>query len=181
MENEVVFKLNPSYNFIYELFMPTGKKTNYNIKFLLISLLLLLISTTYKEILNFKLIDLNQISLTFYNFIIVMVAFLIIFFIVKLIVQIVLQYANYKNIEITFYKDYLTYNDKFLNQQIKTIYYSNVKEIEIRRNIWDRINGYGIIIIYTNAENTAKNGLVLFGIKNSNETYQKIDNLIHNK
>lgn len=26
MGNEVVFKLNPSYNFIYELFMPTGKK-----------------------------------------------------------------------------------------------------------------------------------------------------------
>lgn len=103
----------------------------------------------------------------------------IIFSVVKLVIHIVLQIAQYKNIKYTFYKDHMTYEDSFLNQHKKNIAYSNVKEVEIRRSVWDRIMGYGIIVIYTNAENEYSNGLVIFSVKDTKKHYDIIDRLIH--
>lgn len=103
----------------------------------------------------------------------------IIFSVVKLVIHIVLQIAQYKNIKYTFYNDHMTYEDSFLNQHKKNIEYANVKEVEIRRSVWDRIMGYGIIVIYTNAENEYSNGLVIFSIKNPKEHYDIIDKLVH--
>ena len=100
--------------------------------------------------------------------------------IIKLIIHIVLQNAQYKNIKYTFYDTHIVYEDSFLNQHRKNIQYANIKEVEIRRSVWDRILGYGIIVIYTNAENEYSNGLVIFSIKNPQEHYDIIDNLVHN-
>ena len=99
--------------------------------------------------------------------------------VIKLIIHIVLQNAQYKNIKYTFYKTHMIYEDNFLNQHRKNIQYANIKEVEIRRSVWDRILGYGIIVIYTNAENEYSNGLVIFSIKNPQEHYDIIDNLVH--
>jgi hypothetical protein len=62
-----------------------------------------------------------------------------------------------------------------------TLRYDNIKEIEIRRTVWDRMNGYGIIIIYSNAEKSVDNGLILYAAKDPDETYAKIDEIIHRK
>lgn len=180
MENqEEIFKLTPKYNFIYELFMPTGKKvaiTFRNFCILLITYIILIVSfnifnvTIPKELTN----GVNVVSIG--SFVIII---LLIFLFLKILFHIIFQVLQYKNTAFTFYNTYMTYEDNFLNQHKKTIQYINIREVEIRRNIWDRINGFGVIVIYTNADNEFNNGLVIFGIKDTDEWYKKIDNLIH--
>lgn len=73
----------------------------------------------------------------------------------------------------------MVYEDDFLNQRVKNIDYSNIKELEIRRTVLDRILGFGVIIIYTNAENKRNNGMVIYGIKNPDEMYTKINKIVN--
>ena len=51
--------------------------------------------------------------------------------------------------------------------------------MEIRRTIWDRIIGFGVIVIYTNAENRRNNGLVVYALDNPKEDYEFVDKLIN--
>ena len=57
--------------------------------------------------------------------------------------------------------------------------YSNIKEVEIRRTIWDRILGMGVVVIYTNAENRRNNGLVVYALDNPKEDYEFIDKIVN--
>ena len=86
---------------------------------------------------------------------------------------------QYDHISYKFYETYMVYEDDFLNQHKKNILYSNVKEVEIRRTIWDRIIGFGVIVIYTNAENRRNNGLVVYALDNPKEDYEFVDKLIN--
>ena len=86
---------------------------------------------------------------------------------------------QYEHISYKFYETYMVYEDDFLNQHKKNILYSNVKEVEIRRTVWDRILGMGVIVIYTNAENKRNNGLVVYALNNPKEDYEFIDKLIN--
>ena len=45
--------------------------------------------------------------------------------------------------------------------------------------VLDRILGFGVIIIYTNAENKRNNGMVIYGIKNPDEMYTKINKIVN--
>ena len=51
----------------------------------------------------------------------------------------------------------------------------------IKIDIWDRILNYGIMVIYTNADNDRNNGLVIYSIKDPKSHYDVIDKLIHNR
>ena len=86
---------------------------------------------------------------------------------------------QYDHISYKFYESYMVYEDDFLNQHKKNILYSNVKEVEIRRTIWDRILGMGVIVIYTNAENKRNNGLVVYALDNPKEDYEFVDKLVN--
>lgn len=175
---DVLYKVTPKFDFLYELGMPTGKKIRYTILIMLIFLIAIIILAagkgTFKldELIVYKNINLESVLNT-------VVVILIIFSILKVIFHIVFQSLQYKNINYIFYNDYMIYEDKFLNQHTKKIQYANVKEVEIRRTVWDRLLGYGIIIIYTNAENEFSNGLVIYSVKNPQEHYEIIDDIVH--
>ena len=69
--------------------------------------------------------------------------------------------------------------NSFWNQTRKTIDYINIREVEIRRSIIDRIMGYGIIIIYTNADKAYGSATVLYAIKDTQKHYDEIEKIIY--
>ncbi len=173
MEEKLNLTIVPKYNFIYEMGMPTGRKTKNTILSILFILAIWIIGYIFIN---------SSGSLASYNvqgiFFKVMLIVLILF-IIKLLFHIVAQIIQYKNISYNFYDSYLEYKDSFLNQQTKVLKYKNITEIEVIRNVWERINGLGIIVVYTSAEKNKKNGLVIYGIKNTQEVYKKIQEFIN--
>ena len=177
-DNNIIHEISPKFNFIYELGMPTGKKIKSTLLLMLIFILGFIVYLVCKG--NTKLGSMEVANVNILAILNIVLIVGIIATIIKLIIHIVLQNAQYKNIKYTFYDTHIVYEDSFLNQHRKNIQYANIKEVEIRRSVWDRILGYGIIVIYTNAENEYSNGLVIFSIKNPQEHYDIIDNLVHN-
>ena len=172
---EPIIKIHPNFDFIYELGMPTGRKIKNTIILLLIFILGFVIFIFNKDKVNITNVNgLDFKNIFFWAFVIaIIVAF------VKLIVHLVMKKMQYENITYTFFEDHMCYEDSFLNQHKKNIKYSNIKEVEIRRSVWDRILGYGIIVIYTNAENEYSNGLIVYGIKNPQKYYDTIESMVH--
>lgn len=175
---EVRYQITPKFNIIYELGMPTGKKIRTAL-FALLVFIILTFLVAFKagsmSIVNndiFKNIKIDKFLL-----ILCFVADLVT--IIRLVGTIVFQSLQYKHVTYTFYDTMMTYEDDFLNQHKKNIEYKNIKEVEIRRTIWDRILDYGIMVIYTNADNDRNNGLVIYSVKNPKSHYNVIDKLIH--
>lgn len=177
-DEPIRYQLSPKFNFIYELFMPTGRK----MKTTMLILFVFFVFTVYilfagKTMQSGEIILFGNVSVL--NLLTYSCLLIDILLIVKLIFHIIFQNLQYKHITYTFYDSHMIYEDDFLNQHRKNIEYANVKEVEIRRTIMDRIFGYGVIIIYTNAENNRSNGLVIYGIKNPKNSYDIIDQLVH--
>ena len=179
LENEKLLReIKPKFNFIYELFMPTGRKMKSAIIMSFIAIIItIFVSLNKTSLLNFSTNIIGSISaldiLMFFCY------FMIAFSIIKFLVHLTFQKMQYDHISYKFYETYMVYEDDFLNQHKKNILYSNVKEVEIRRTIWDRLLGMGIVVIYTNAENKRNNGLVVYGLDNPKEDYEFIDKLIN--
>lgn len=172
--NDPKFSVTPKFNFIYELGMPTGKKIKATLMSLIIFVILSIAFFVMKSLPAFQNATIEIKNLSYVGIVIFLITVGIA---IKLAFHIVLQVMQYKNISYTFYDDLMVYEDKFLNQHKKTIRYENIKEVEIRRRIWDRMLGYGVIIIYTSAENR-NNGLILYGIDNPQEKYDKIQEIL---
>ena len=173
--NEVIYEFKPKYNLLYELLMPTGKKVRKFIVAILLCIIIYICINTFayglftNEIVgSFDIADILSIL-----FIILGVLSLI-----ALIIQIIFYHFEYKNISYKFYEDHIEYEDKFLNQQLKNIKYKDLKEIEIRRSIWDRIMGYSVLIVYTNADNSRRNGLIIYSVRYIDKYYDKLNELI---
>lgn len=173
--NEEIYEFKPKYNLLYELLMPTGKKVRKFIVAILLCIILYICINTFayglftNEIVgSFDIADILSIL-----FIILGVLSLI-----ALIIQIIFYHFEYKNISYKFYEDHIEYEDKFLNQQLKNIKYKDIKEIEIRRSIWDRIMGYSVLIVYTNADNSRRNGLIIYSVRYIDKYYDKLNELI---
>lgn len=174
-KEKLVKEIKPYFSFMYELLMPTGRKIKSSLLLMFIFFICNIFILVNKDILLINVI--NNISL----YIILMIAsfLLLLFSIAKIIFHVVMQKMQYEHITYRFYETYMVYEDNFLNQHKKNILYSNIKEVEIRRTIWDRINGFGVVVVYTNAENKRNNGLVIYGLKNPNECYEFIDGIIN--
>ncbi|MDD2376002.1 MAG: PH domain-containing protein [Clostridia bacterium] len=180
-EKNLLYKVEPSFNIIYEMFMPTGKKIRNTLVILILIIVCYFFLNRALSSSEFSTYMIQETNFDIYSIFNNISIFIIVIFIIKLIIHFVIQILQYNSIKYSFYNDYLEYEDTFLNQHKKTLRYDNIKEIEIRRTIWDRMNGYGIIIIYTNAEKSYSNGLILFSIKEPLKTYTKIDEIIHAK
>ena len=175
---EVRYQIIPDFNLLYEMGMPTGKKIRMSLFILIIFIILTI------------LVALKAGSLTFANYeiftnikidklLIILCIVADIVTVIKLVGTIIFQKLQYSHVTYSFYDDMMIYEDDFLNQHRKNIEYKNIKEVEIRRTIWDRLLNYGIMIIYTNADNDRNNGLVVYSIKDPKKHYNIIDNLIH--
>ncbi|MDD3304429.1 MAG: PH domain-containing protein [Clostridia bacterium] len=178
-EENVLYEIKPDFNFLYEIFMPTGRKIKSTIIVIFILILLTLILVFNGASMDTFSIRITQ-DLTLFDLLKYIGFIALGICVVKLIVHIVIQNMQYKHISYKFYEDHMVYEDNFLNQHRKNIEYTNVKEIEIRRTIWDRILGYGVIIIYTNAENK-RNGLVIYALHDPQKSYDIIYEIVHKK
>lgn len=181
MGKEVLYEVKPKVNLIYEIFMPTGKKIRYTFTAMMIITICMIIFNFINANMNLseKIVNVNWENLL--KNINIMFVILIVVLLFKLLIHIVFKVLQYKAITYTFYNEFLEYKDKFLNQHEKTIQYNNIKEVEIIKTIFDRIMGYGVIVIHTNAENDFSNGLVMYSIKDPQKVYNTIDEIIHKK
>lgn len=179
MENkeELLYQLKPNYDFIYEMTMPTGKKVRNKILVAVVALVLmivLLIAKKYVVELN------NEIAIKSYNVVLILSIIFLVVSVIAVAIRIITQVYEYKGMTYSFYKYYMIVENNFLNQSKKTIEYKNIKEIEIRKNITDRLLKYGIIIIHTNADKAHGSATVIYAVKNIDEHYAKIESIIHN-
>ncbi len=176
-KGEVLYELSPKFDFLYELTMPTGKKMKSSFMAVVSSLVI----TVVFEFLKSVAMDANnQNFLSIVKVLFVVGLVFLLFSILMFIVRIVMQSLEYKGIKYTFYKECLVYENSFLNQTKKTIEYSNIREIEIRRTLIDRILNYGVIIIYTNAEKGYGSATVIYAVKDIERHYNNIENIVHN-
>lgn len=176
-KGEVLYELSPKFDFIYELTMPTGRKMKSALVTVIISIILNVILGLGK---GYILDTNNTTMLNVYNVSKIVCIVLLIFTIFLFTLRIIMQVLEYKGIKYKFYKNCLIFENNFLSQTKKTIEYSNIREVEIRRTVIDRILNYGVIIIYTNAEKAFGSATVLYSIKNTQEHYNNIESIIHN-
>ena len=175
---EIKYQITPKFNFLYEMGMPTGKKIRTAIFVLILFIVLTIIVALKAGSLTFANYEIfNNIKIDKLLLILCIIADVVTA--IKLVATIVFQKLQYNHVTYTFYDTMMTYEDDFLNQHKKNIEYKNIKEVEIRRTIWDRILDYGIMVIYTNADNDRNNGLVIYSVKNPKSHYNVIDKLIH--
>lgn len=174
---EILYEISPKFDFIYELTMPTGKKMKSAIVGAIIAAIINIVLLIFKK----DILAMNNSSYALmYKACSVICLIILIFMILMAIARIILQSLEYKGIKYKFYKDCLVFENSFLNQTRKTIEYSNIKEIEIRKTIMDRILNYGVIIIYTNADKDFGSATILYAIKNTEEHYNNIESIVHN-
>ncbi len=176
-KGEVLYELSPKFDFIYELTMPTGRKMKSALAIVIVSIILNIILALGKG----YILDGNNVKmLNVFNIVKIVCIILLIFTSLVFILRVVMQVLEYKGIKYKFYKNCLIFENNFLSQTKKTIEYSNIREVEIRRTVIDRILNYGVIIIYTNAEKAFGSATVLYSIKNTQEHYNNIESIIHN-
>jgi membrane protein YdbS with pleckstrin-like domain len=145
-KGEVLYELSPKFDFFYELTMPTGKKIKSSFITVIVTLILNIVCFAAKGYVS----SLDNITISnVYGVSTIVCVILFIFSILLFISKIVMQVLEYKGIKYKFYKNCLVFENNFLSQTKKTIEYSNIREVEIRRTITDRLMNYGVIIIYT--------------------------------
>ncbi len=172
---EVKYKISPKFNFIYEITMPLGAKLRRSLIMIFVFIVAMIAVSFGKSKVGLEAVFFNMNAMEILYWICL---FFLIIFVLKFIIDLALKIMQYKRITYSFYSDKVIYEDTFLNQQRKVVKYENIKEIEIRRTVWDRLMGYGIIIISTNAEGKHNSGLIIYGINNPNEIYDKINGLV---
>lgn len=176
-KGEVLYELGPKFDFIYELTMPTGRKMKSSFVATIISMIICIILFVFNsQVAKTQ----NDGIMNIYNICKIVSVVIVIFTALMFASKVIIQILEYKGIKYKFYKDCLVFENNFLNQTRKTIEYSNIREVEIRRTIIDRIMNYGVIIIYTNADKAYGSATVLYAIKNTEEHYNNIESLIHN-
>lgn len=175
-KGDVLYELSPRFDFFYELTMPTGKK----MKSSFIAVVIVLIINVILEFSKSVAIDAGNTSLLSVLKICTIIGYVFLAFVILLfIARIVMQILEYKGIKYIFYKNCMVYENKFLNQTKKTIEYANIREIEIRRTLLDRMLNYGVIIIYTNAEKAYGSATVIYAVKDIEKHYNNIESIVH--
>ncbi len=175
-KGEVLYEIGPKFDFLYELTSPTGKKIKSSLIFMIVSIVIKVLTICFKD----KLFEMNmEAAENMYTTISIILWVMVLFSILFFVGRIIFQALEYKGLKYKFYNNCMTVENNFLNQNKKTIEYVNIKEIEIRRTILDRILNYGIIIIYTNAEKSFSSATVIYAVKNIQKHYEEIEKLVH--
>jgi len=181
MAREVLYKIKPKFNLFYEMSLPDKKRMRRTfitlVAFILFIILLNLFLATGSRAEAFSSEE-SQSNITNVNIFLVIVTSIPLIMISS---QAIFRAVQYKCTSYEFFERYLEYKDSFLNQEEKTIEYIDIKEIGLAKKILDRIMGFGTITIRTNAENENENGIIMVSIKNPQQAYEAIDEIIHKK
>ncbi len=145
------FVIKSEYNYVYEFLSRNGVTV-------LILLFLLYISILSKILLTYLL----------------MLAIYIIFVVLSTIYHKLKYNANvYK-----FYNDKIVYTNSFINKQEKRVRYADIKEVNVEQTFLQRIFKLGTIILRTNSGNILTNGIFIYGVKNIDEQYKKMEEIM---
>ena len=175
-KGEVLYELKPTFNFLYELVMPTGRKIRSALMSIILAIVIkviLIFSKSY--ILGFN----NELINSIYNVCDILMILVIILTMIFFAARIIFQILEYRGMSYKFYEDCMTSENTFLNQTRKTIDDINIREVQIRSSIIDRIMGFGIIIVYTNAEKAYGSATVIYAIKDTQRHYNEIEKIIY--
>lgn len=105
---------------------------------------------------------------------------MVVIYIVFIILSTIYNKLKYNANVYKFYDDKVIYTDSFINKESKRIKYSDIKEIRINQMFLQIPFKLGTIVISTNSGKFFDNGILIFGVKNVNEVYQKIEDIIDN-
>lgn len=151
--NKPKLVIKSEYNYLYEFLDRNGITT-------LILFILLFMSIQTKLILPY----------------LIMIAIYIVF----LVIASIFNKKKYNANEYKFYDDKIIYTDSFINRESKRIKYTDIKEIRINQTFLQIPFKLGTISISTNSGKFFDNGILIVGVKNVNEIYQKVENIIEN-
>lgn len=99
-------------------------------------------------------------------------------YIVFLILSTIYNKLKYNANVYKFYDDKIIYTDSFINRETKRIKYSDIKEVRVNQMFLQIPFKIGTIVISTNSGKFFDNGILIFGVKDLKETYQKIEDLM---
>lgn len=99
-------------------------------------------------------------------------------YIIFLIGSTIYNKLKYNSNVYKFYEDKVIYTDSFINKETKRIKYSDIKEIRINQMFLQMPFKLGTIVISTNSGKFFDNGILIFGVKNVNEVYKKIGDIL---
>lgn len=77
-----------------------------------------------------------------------------------------------------FYGDKIIYTDSFIKKETKRIKFEDIKEITVNQTFLQRFFKLGTIIIRSNSGTFFNNGILIFGVKNVDEQYKRIEKII---
>ena len=106
----------------------------------------------------------------------------IIFFVGTPLITILIQRKTYAKTKYIFYPGKMEYSEGFFTIEEKTISYERIAELYLRKNVLQKMYGLGTIVLSTPATGSirgrARSGIRLADIKNPDEVYKKIKNII---
>ena len=77
-----------------------------------------------------------------------------------------------------FYKSKVIYRDSFISISEKEVKYKHIREVYLRRGLFQRMFNLGTIVLYTNAETGYASGIYINNIESPEEEYIKIKELL---
>lgn len=95
-----------------------------------------------------------------------------------IIIKSIFVSKQYKSYNYDFYKTKVIYKDSFINISEKEVKYKNIREVYLRRGLFQRMFNLGTIVLYTNAETGFANGIFIKDVENSEQLYKEIKELI---
>lgn len=89
---------------------------------------------------------------------------------------------TYNSTEYTFGDDRISYSESFLNVEKKEISYDRILEVNLSKNIIQRMFGIGNIILSTNATGTGRNmassGIKLRDLESPDQNYEEVKKIV---
>lgn len=95
-----------------------------------------------------------------------------------ILIKLIFVNKQYKSYNYDFYKTKVIYKDSFINISEKEVKYKNIREVYLRRGLFQRMFNLGTIVLYTNAETGFANGIFIKDVENSEQIYKEIKQLI---
>lgn len=95
-----------------------------------------------------------------------------------IIIKSIFVSKQYKSYNYDFYKTKVIYKDSFINISEKEVKYKNIREVYLRRGLFQRMFNLGTIVLFTNAETGFANGIFIKDVENSEQLYKEIKQLL---
>lgn len=86
---------------------------------------------------------------------------------------------QYASCSYNFYKTKVVYKDSFLNVSEKEVKYKYIREVTMQKTFIQRLFNLGNIILFTNAETGYDNGIHIMNVKDSDNIYRQIKEIIN--